>query len=94
MLLLIPVPRAKAAEAPADALASRLARAADSSHGGRAPDQAPRRATASAGALTSHAQGSVFKAATDVVTDLGRVRNLGELRPCWAGRLRSWTPAA
>jgi hypothetical protein len=29
--------------------------------------------------LTAHAQGSVFKAATDVVTDFGRVRDLDEL---------------
>jgi hypothetical protein len=29
--------------------------------------------------LTTHAQGSVFKAATDVVTDFGRVRDLNEL---------------
>ncbi len=82
LLLLIPVPRSRPAAAIADSNLSIAPRAsspgADSmveSKPVAAPVQLPRPAPA----LTSHAQGAVLKAATDVVTAFGRVRDLEEL---------------
>ncbi len=76
VLLLIPVPRAKAADAT-DALASLNPRPTPATD-----DALPIKAVVPVPApvaMTSHAQSSVFRAATGVVTDLGRVRNVGEL---------------
>ena len=71
VFLLIPVPRPKAAETAADAGAA------------MDPDAAPRETEMPAPLpvppLTHHAQGAVFKAATDVVTDFGRVRDVDGL---------------
>lgn len=67
VLLLIPVPRTTVSDAGADSGLS-IAGAANASP-----------ASAAGAPLTPHAQGSVFKAATDVATDLGRVRDLAEL---------------
>ena len=82
LLLLIPVPRSRPVAAIADGNLSIAPRAsspgADSmvvSKPVAAPVPAPRPAPA----LTSHAQGAVLKAATDVVTAFGRVRDLEEL---------------
>ncbi len=72
VLLLIPVPRAKAAEATSGL--SRQSAAPDV-----APASVPAAAPAPIAAPSPHAQGSVFKAATDVATDFGRVRDLDEL---------------
>ena len=70
VLLLIPVPRAKAAGAVPDTGIS-LNPSAD--HVASTPAPAP------VAPMTPHGQGSVFKAATDVATDFGRVRDLDEL---------------
>jgi CHASE3 domain sensor protein len=71
MLLLVPVPRAAAA-------------ATETVTGGLSlrPDAVPVpvAAPAPAAPLSPRAQGAVFKAATDVATDLGRVRDLDDLR--------------
>ncbi len=72
VLLLIPAPRARAFEAadtgmsinPSAARGSAIAHAA---------------APAPVAQMTVRAQGSVFKAATDVATDFGRVRDLDDL---------------
>jgi hypothetical protein len=70
MLALVPVPRARAAEpVTLSILAAPAAAAASPS------TPVPVRTTP----LKSHAQGSVLKAATDVVTEFGRVRDLDEL---------------
>ncbi len=70
-LALAPVPRARAAEpASLSILAPPAAVPAIAS-----PPPAPVRTAP----LRSHAQGSVLKAATDVVTEFGRVRDLDEL---------------
>ena len=72
VLLLIPVPRAKAADTTLGL----------SLHGDRpaaVPASAPAAAPAPIAPLSRHAQGSVFKAATDVATDFGRARDLDEL---------------
>ena len=71
VLLLVPVPRARALEAAADTGTS------------SGPDAvqtiASTAAVAPVAPMTSRAQESVFKAATDVATDFGRVRDLDEL---------------
>ena len=77
VLLLIPVPRQRAAEPPAESDPSSISPAPRSApRGGRTgcgPAPAPPR-------LPDHAREAVvFKAATDVVTDFGRVRDLDEL---------------
>jgi hypothetical protein len=72
MLLLIPVPRAAAPEPAADARIS-LTPSAGATAAAPAPVPAP------VVPMTPQAQGSVFAAATEVATDLGRVRNLDEL---------------
>jgi len=70
VLLLVAVPRAEAADTaslsilPAPIAAQPVA----------SPLPAPRIAT-----LSSHAQGSVLKAATDIVTEFGRIRDLDDL---------------
>ena len=70
MLALVPVPRASAAE-PANLSILAPPAAAPASPSTPVPVRtAP---------LRSHAQGSVLKAATDVVTEFGRVRDLDEL---------------
>ena len=69
MLLLIPVPRAAAAEA-ADTRLS-LTPSAGATLAVPAPVQAA--------PVTPQAEGAVLKAATEVATDLGRVRNLDDL---------------
>lgn len=78
VLMLIPVPRIRTAETAANATRSIRPNAAIPSAeppaASRAAPPAPRAAP-----LTSHAQGSVFKAATDVVTDFGRARDADEL---------------
>jgi hypothetical protein len=78
VLLLIPVPRTTAIEAPAESglslrTTAPVARVEEVVTPKPAP--APTRATR----LTTQIQGSLFKAATDVVTDLGRVRDVPEL---------------
>ena len=70
MLLLIPVPRAAAVEAAIDTGTSLTPSAGATLAVPAAPPVAP---------MTPQAQGSVFKAATEVATDLGRVRNLDDL---------------
>jgi hypothetical protein len=71
VLLLVAVPRAEAAETaslsilPAPVAAQPVA----------SPPPAPPKVTS----LTSHAQGSVLKAATDIVTEFGRIRDLDDL---------------
>jgi hypothetical protein len=72
VLLLIPVPRARTLEA-ADTGMSISPRAAQGSASLQAPARAP------VAQMTVRAQDSVFKAATDVATDFGRVRDLDEL---------------
>jgi hypothetical protein len=68
MLLLIPVPRA--AEATSD---TRISLTPSAGATLAVPVAAP------VAPMTPHAQGAVFKAATEVATDLGRVRNLDDL---------------
>ena len=76
VLLLIPVPRGKAIEAPADTILSiRPSITPRSESAAPAPIVAP----APIATVTPRAMGSVFKAATDVATDFGRVRDLDEL---------------
>jgi len=70
VLLLMPAPRAKATEAAAD---TGLSISPSSLHSTSAPMPVP------VDPMTAKAQGSVFKAATDVATDFGRVRDLDEL---------------
>jgi hypothetical protein len=77
MLLLIPVPRARIAHTAADTSLSIRPTAVKEVVSPPAPAPAP--PPVPAPLTLSHARGSVFKAATDVVTDFGRVRNLGEL---------------
>ena len=77
LLLLIPVPRARIAQSAADTGLS--IRPAAVKEVVSAPAPAPAPPPLPAPLTLSHARGSVFKAATDVVTDFGRVRNLGEL---------------
>jgi hypothetical protein len=72
LLLLIPVPRAGAVETAAVTGLSLNGAAVETA-------STPAPAAAPVAPLSSHAQGSVFKAATDVVTDFGRVRDLDEL---------------
>ena len=80
LLLLIPVPRSRPAAPIADSNLSIVPRAsspgADSMVESK-PVAAP--VPRPAPALISHAQGAVLKAATDVVTAFGRVRDLEEL---------------
>ena len=77
VLLLIPVPRRQAAEVAEDSISISPRAASPSTEDtvAFAPAPAPPRVAP----LTSHAQGSVLKAATGVVTDFGRVRDLDEL---------------
>ena len=76
VLLLIPVPDRKAMEAIEAPAATRLS---------ISPSIAPRSESAVSARIapiapiTHHAMGSVLKAATDVATDFGRVRDLDEL---------------
>ena len=73
VLLLIPVPGRKAMEAIEAPAATRLS---------ISPSIAPRSESAVSARIapiTHHAMGSVLKAATDVATDFGRVRDLDEL---------------
>jgi len=76
VLVLIPMPRPGVDEPSADGISlnPRVMPSADETSANRPAPALPQTAT-----LTSHAQGSVFKAATDVVTDFGRARDLGEL---------------
>ena len=69
VLLLVAVPRAKSAET-----ASLSILPAPAAQPVASPPAAVRVTP-----LTSHAQGSVLKAATDIVTDFGRIRDLDEL---------------
>ena len=69
VLLLVAVPRAKSAET-----ASLSILPAPAAQPVTSPPAAVRVTP-----LTSHAQGSVLKAATDIVTDFGRIRDLDEL---------------
>ena len=73
VLLLIPAPRARTIEAAADTGISISPRADQGGESARAPAPAP------VVHMTVRAQSSVFKAATDVATDFGRVRDLDEL---------------
>ena len=68
VLLLIPVPRRQVVDAAADTGLSINPVA-----------QMPVAASTPAAPMTAHTQGSVLKAATDVATDFGRVRDLDEL---------------
>ena len=70
MLALVPVPRASAAEPASLSILAPPAAAPASTSTPVPVRTAP---------LRSHAQGSVLKAATDVVTEFGRVRDLDEL---------------
>jgi CHASE3 domain sensor protein len=72
MLLLIPVPRAAAAEAAIDTRVSLTPSAG-------ATLAVPTPAPAPVVPMKPQAQGAVFKAATEVATDLGRVRTLDDL---------------
>jgi CHASE3 domain sensor protein len=74
VLLLIPIPRARAEEAVAANSLSIAPSAVPGSAATPAPAPEP-----PAAPWTTHAQGSVLKAATDVATDFGRVRDLDEL---------------
>jgi len=76
VLLLIPVPRARLAQPAAQTSLSIRPSAVKEVVSVPAPVPAP---PLPAPATLSHARGSVFKAATEVVTDIGRVRSLGEL---------------
>jgi hypothetical protein len=70
VLLLVAVPRAEAAETTSlSILPAPVA----------AQPVAPPPAAARVASLTSHAQGSVLKAATDIVTEFGRIRDLDDL---------------
>jgi CHASE3 domain sensor protein len=66
VLLLIPVPRAKAAEGTSLSISHAAAQEGASTPAPAAP-------------MTVRAQGDVLKAATDVATEFGRVRDLAEL---------------
>jgi hypothetical protein len=76
MLALIPIPRVRGVEEPIDTSLSLRSRAATP---GTEDTVVMRPAAAPAVRRLSAAQGSVFKAATDVVTDFGRVRDVNEL---------------
>lgn len=71
-IVLIPVPRSSAAETAASPVISIKPDAAQPAAKAPAP-------AAPAAPMTAHAQGSVLKAATGVVTEFGRVRDLDEL---------------
>ena len=73
VLLLIPVPRATAAVALTDTRLSMSSSTAEAGAGTPAP------AATAAAPMTTMAQGSVLKAATEVATEFGRVRDLDEL---------------
>jgi hypothetical protein len=78
VLALIPVPRARATEAVADpGLSIRPLATMPSAEEQVVSRPAP--APPKAATLPSYGQASVFKAAVDVVTDFGRVRDLEEL---------------
>ena len=81
VLLLIPAPRARAPESAADTGLS--IRPSDVQVSASAPppvlEAAPVPVTLPVAPMTAKAQSSVFKAATDVATDFGRVRDLDEL---------------
>ena len=78
VLLLIPVPRGKTAEPSVAIGLSGLSHSATAaSASSDAPVAAP--APAPAAPMTARAQGSVLKAATEVATEFGRVRDLDEL---------------
>jgi hypothetical protein len=81
MLLLIPVPRSRLAPATESNLSitARATGPVGESAVGSKPVAAPIPTARPAPALTTHAQGAVLKAATDVVTAFGRVRDLEEL---------------
>jgi hypothetical protein len=80
VLLLIPVPRPRIAGAPADTRVSASPSPPATNPTVEETVQVrPAPAPTPSAPLISHASGSVFKAATDVVTDFGRVRNLDEL---------------
>lgn len=75
VLLLIPVPRTRAADAGVHtglSLTSNAAHGVDSTPAASSPPTP-------AAPMTAREQGSVFKAATGVATDFGRVRDLDEL---------------
>jgi hypothetical protein len=71
VLLLVGVPRAEAAEAASLSILPAPVAAQ--------PVVASPPAAAKVASLTSHAQGSVLKAATDIVTEFGRIRDLDDL---------------
>jgi hypothetical protein len=78
VLLLIPVPRPDTVDTPAESgLSLRTSPPVERVQEGAAPKPAP--APPKPTRLTAQVQGSLFKAATDVVTDLGRVRDVPEL---------------
>ena len=84
MLALIPIPRAEAADTTETSIASISPSRSSAPWSGVVSTEEtvvmrPTPAPPQAAPLTAHAQGSVFKAATDVVTDFGRARNLTEL---------------
>jgi hypothetical protein len=80
VLLLIPVPRPVAVDLPAESgLSLRTSPPVERAPEVAAPAAAPAPSPARLARLTSQVQGSLFKAATDVVTDLGRVRDVPEL---------------
>jgi hypothetical protein len=76
VLVLIPVPRGKAIEAPADTSVSISPRITPRNESAAS---APIAAPAPIAPVTPRAMASVFKAATDVATDFGRVRDLDDL---------------
>ena len=76
VLLLIPVPRGKTAE---PSVAIGLSGLSHSATAASASSDAPVAAPAPAAPMTARAQGSVLKAATEVATEFGRVRDLDEL---------------
>ena len=86
-MILIPVPRQSAAASETLSIVSHsVSNSASSSDASSASKSAPAKAAANptpaaapAAAMTAHAQGSVLKAATQVVTEFGRVRDLDEL---------------
>jgi hypothetical protein len=84
VLILIPVPRTKAVAAAEDTALSITSRTTTPAADTKVvikptPAAPPAPAPRPVPPLTFHAQGSVLKAATDVVTAFGRVRDLSEL---------------